>query len=45
MTSCVFDELLKMGREFLGKEKEKVVHCGEKDGYMLLALICPIHGI
>ncbi|CAI9779634.1 unnamed protein product [Fraxinus pennsylvanica] len=38
VTSCVFDELLKMGREFLVKKKTGV-HCDEKDGDVLLAMV------
>ncbi|XP_022868005.1 ribosomal RNA-processing protein 1 homolog, partial [Olea europaea var. sylvestris] len=38
VTSCVFDELLKMGREFLVKKKTGV-HCDEKGGDVLLAVV------
>ncbi|KAL2464299.1 hypothetical protein Fot_52317 [Forsythia ovata] len=43
VTSCVFDELLKMGRELLGKKKMGV-DCDEKGGDMWLGVVALMMG-
>ncbi|KAL2522487.1 hypothetical protein Fot_26410 [Forsythia ovata] len=43
VTSCVFDEMLEMGRELLGKKKMGV-DCDEKDGDVWLRVVALMMG-